>query len=756
MSKKPSEIACPKMELLAPAGSLPAFETALREGADAVYVGAPGFNARALARDFSLAELAAMASHAQSQGKRFYVAMNSLVKEHEVGAAVETLAFLAGIKPDALIIQDWGLLAIMRRFFPQLKAHASTLMTVNNSAIARHCQQQGFERVVLARELSLEEIGAIHQQCPVDLEIFIHGAMCFSYSGLCRFSSLHGGKSSLRGQCVQPCRRRYDWLPSGKRQLASGAGKGSGYLFSMNDLCGIEQLAGLRHAGVMSLKIEGRLKSVEYVRNTVKAYRLVLDAVDASAEEQARTLAEAQRYLDAAMGRKRSTGFFLADRQAALIQPHLSGNTGELVGKVVKTGSAKDGKGPVRIVAVLQASVQKGDRLRWHDEHSDERISFTLRTLEINGLPVDQGKKGQTATIGGSSLSSGGPRRSSQGLLFRVDVGGKAGRQDGGMAQKVAQQRITPPDQQKIGRILRALAMSEGEAGTRKEAPRMAGTPGKRMGLLNKAAAETVVWWVKIPALEVAGQRFPVRSSAFLLDFTAENIASHQRGSHRRKGAPIPLVWALPPIVTEAQLTWYQTAIAQLRHQGEHLFQISHLGQLPFFFNQEGESYPEPLALYGDYTLNVLNSAALDETATQGLHGCQLSLEADRTTLAGMLAHGSTVQAPLQTGLLVYGRPPLFTARLDAPHFAGKRSFSSPRGERFYLERGQETVYIRPHQAFSLLHAVRDLGKLGLDYCVLDLSQGQLKKECAEVTALLSGRGTLPETFSGNYATGLS
>lgn len=762
MPNRPCEIARPQMELLAPAGSLPAFEAALKEGADAVYVGAPGFNARALARDFSWAELAAMGSYAQSQGKRFYVAMNSLVKENEVRLAVETLASLAGIKPDALIIQDWGLLAIIRRFFPQLKAHASTLMTVNNAVIARHCQQHGFERVVLARELSLEEIRIIHQQCPVDLEIFIHGAMCFSYSGLCRFSSLHGGKSSLRGQCVQPCRRRYDWLPSGKRQPAAGAGKGSGYLFSMNDLCGIEHLAGLRQAGVVSLKIEGRLKSVEYVRNTVKAYRLALDALDTASEEQARTLAEAQRYLDAAMGRKRSSGFFLMERQAALIQPHLSGNTGELVGKVVKTGSAKEGKGPARLVVALQAAVQKGDRLRWHDEHSDERVSFTLRSLEINGQPVDQGKKGQTALVGGLNLTSGGPRRPSQGLLFRVDVGGKTGPQGGSLAKRVAQQRITPPDQQAVGRILRALAIGESESGTKKEAQQRPGSPGRRMAPVQKTAAEAVAWWVKIPALEVMGQRFPVQPSAFLLDLTAENLAQHQRGPYRRKGAAVPLIWNLPPIVTQAQLTWYQSAITQLRQQGGHTFQISHLGQMGLFCDPSQDDHQEPVALYGDYTLNVLNHFALAEAAAQGLRGCQLSLEADRATLAGILAAGPLAGSspphhqPLQTGLLVYGRPPLFTARLDAPHFAGKRSFASSRGERFYLERSQETVFIRPHLAFSLLHAVRDLAKTGLDYCVLDLSQGQLKKECAEVTALLSGRGTLPATFSGNYASGLA
>lgn len=762
MHNRSSEFVKPKLELLAPAGSLAAFEVALKEGADAVYVGAPGFNARALARDFSLAEMAAMRGYAQSQGKCFYVAMNSLVKESEVRAAVDILTFLADIKPDALIIQDWGLLAIIRRFFPHLKAHASTLMTVNNSSIARHCQQHGFERVVLARELSLEEIGTIHQHCPVELEIFVHGAMCFSYSGLCRFSSLHGGKSSLRGQCVQPCRRRYDWIPSGKRNVAPSAGKGGGYFFSMNDLCGIDQLAELRNAGVISLKIEGRLKSVEYVRNTVKAYRLVLDGLDAAPDQQARVLAEAKPYLDAAMGRKRSTGFFLTGRPEALIQPHLSGNTGELIGKVVKAETAKDGKGTLRLVVTLQTAVHKGDRLRWHDEHSDSRVSFSLRTLEINGAPADHGNKGQAAVIGGVSLATGMPRKFSQGLLFRVDVGGKTEKQGGLVAKLVARQRVSPPDQRVVARIMRTLAIDESERGISKE-PSTVPTKvsSRRLSLSAKPPVDALSWWVKIPALAMLGQRFPVPPSAFLLDLTAENLAQYQR-QRPRKGPSFALVWALPPIITEAQLSWYRSAIAQLRQRGEHAFQVSHLGQVALLHEQEQEAGQEPLVLYGDYSLNVLNSATLGEAGAQGLLGCQLSLEIDRPTVAGILASHAKARSakaapPLpRTGLLVYGRPPLFTARLDAPHFAGKRSFASPRGEQFFLERSLETVSIRPHLAFSLLHTVRDLAKLGLDYCVLDLCHGQLKKECAEVTALLSGRGILPTTFSGNYARGLS
>ncbi|RWX46284.1 Peptidase family U32 [Candidatus Electrothrix communis] len=239
------------MELLAPAGSFPAFEAALEAGADAVYVGAPGFNARALSRDFSFAEIGSMIRQARKQGVKLYIAMNSLVKESELPAALEALSCFEALRPDALIIQDLGLLYLARTWFPDLPLHASTLMSVHNSLGAEELTKLGFERVVLARELTIDEMATIHRKTGAELEVFIHGAMCFSYSGLCLFSSMHGGKSSLRGQCVQPCRRHYSWQRPGKQTAPPPHSKGNqkeksgsaaGYLFLMNDLCGIDML----------------------------------------------------------------------------------------------------------------------------------------------------------------------------------------------------------------------------------------------------------------------------------------------------------------------------------------------------------------------------------------------------------------------------------------------------------------------------------------------------------------------------------
>lgn len=744
------------MELLAPAGTLPAFEAALQEGADAVYIGAPGLNARALARDFSFAEIAAMTEFAHAKGKKLYVAMNSLVKEGEVRLALETLSMLSKIGPDALIIQDLGIAYLVRRFFPGLPLHASTLMTVNNSMAANSLYHMGFQRIVLARELSLAEIRTIHQRSEVALEIFIHGAMCFSYSGLCRFSSLHGGKSSLRGQCVQPCRRRYDWLPSGKRNVTAGFGKGGGYLFSMNDLSGIEYLTEAAAAGVVSLKIEGRLKSVEYVRNAVRAYRLALDALDARPEQRKEMLAVAGKYLDDAMGRKRSSGFFVAGKEEGLIIPRLSGSSGEVIGKVIRREEAKGKKtaAPPGLQVLLQATVTVGDRLRLYDERTGDRKSFTLRALEVNGRKVEQAGPGQTVRIGLLGADLGSLRPPYQGVLFRVDVSGRGDQQKSSLARSVAKQQLSPPDSALIDKMMLALSQPEDRVHTATGQP--VSGPRRNRRTAGGSAASSPEWWIRVHSLEGLAQRYPFKVARVLIDLNRRNLEQYLHAQHRKKTRPVPLVWALPPIIKEEQLPWYREAIGQLQPQGADRFQISHLGQIALFAGQAFSR--DAVKLYGDSTGNVLNNPALQAWASLGMAGMQFSLETDRQTLVETLAHFSATARTaaggerMKVGLQLYGRPPLFTARLDAPHFQGQRSFVSSRGERYYLDRQDEALYIRPHAAFSLLQHAGELAKMGLDYFVVDVSHGQLKKECAEVIALLSGRGDLPAVFSGNFA----
>ncbi|MDD2462687.1 MAG: U32 family peptidase [Desulfobulbus sp.] len=745
------------IELLAPAGTVAAFGVALQEGADAVYVGAPGLNARALSRDFTFGEIAGMTEAAHGQGKKIYLAMNSLMKENEVPLALESLQRFAAIAPDALIIQDLGLLYLARRYFPELKLHASTLMTVNTAMAASYFQQMGFERVVLARELSLEEIRAIHAQSGVELEIFVHGAMCFSYSGLCRFSSLHGGKSSLRGQCVQPCRRRYDWVASGKTGGRSPGGKKGGYLFSMNDLCGLDELAAIRDTGVVSLKIEGRLKSVAYVRNVVRAYRLALDGLDQPPHQQKALLEEAQHFLDAAMGRKRSSGFFIGGREDRIILPNFSGSSGELIGKVLKIERSK---GPaqqrgLQLQVTLQAPLEVGDRLRLYEERSGDRKSFTLRAMEYKGRRAEKAGKGQSVSILVGDVDAGGFQKASHGLLFRVDVSGRTDKERSPMISKIATREAPDCHPGVVRKQLAELGMlAPPKAISGKRGPEHGRTQNRTKGSHN--APSSPQWWLKVASLESARQRFPFKVSRVILDLQPANVERALQAGSKPGKLPFTVVWSLPPVLLEEFLPWVRKAIRALRLQDAVSFQISHIGQLALFATNDGDSPLPPLEIFGEYSCNLLNIPAILQCHKAGLSGVQFSLETDRDTLQKALMHRATLGQSktgeqIQVGLYVYGRPPLFSARLDAPHFQGQRSFVSGRGERYYIDRRPEAVYAYSHNAFSLLAHVDELSRMGLDYFVVDVSHGAVKKESMAVTSLIHGRGELPENFSGNY-----
>jgi putative protease len=369
-----------KPELLAPAGSINVFERAIEAGADAVYIGAPALNARAQSRNFSMAEIGAMVAFAHAKGVKLYLATNSLLKEDEIHQALATLAMLEELQPDALIIQDLGIYHLCRKYFQHLRLHASTLLGAHNSLVVHQFEKMGFERVVLARELTIKEIGTIAKNSTAQLEVFVHGALCFSYSGLCLFSSYLGGKSGLRGRCVQPCRRRYQWKQQGEKP---------GYYFSMNDLSGIDHVSELMKAGVASLKIEGRLRSAHYVSSVVRAYRMVIDA-DA---EKRNILDDAKELLKQAMGRKTSQAFFSITESNEPISPYHSGNIGMYLGQAGK------GTGRGKVSLVLKQPLQVGDRLRLHQEDTGERVAFTLRNVTKNGRKISQAEPGDVLVL---------------------------------------------------------------------------------------------------------------------------------------------------------------------------------------------------------------------------------------------------------------------------------------------------------------------------------------------------------------------
>ena len=706
-----------KPELLAPAGTVNVFEEAIKAGADAVYIGAPALNARALSKDFTPAEIAAMVEYAHSNGVRLYLAANSLLKEDEIPQAVKTLAILEQLQPDALIVQDLGVYHLCRQYFPQLRLHASTLLGAHNSLAVQQFENMGFARVVLARELTLKEINAIAKKCSVELEVFIHGALCFSYSGLCLFSSYLGGKSGLRGRCVQPCRRHYHWKDKGRK---------AGYLFSMNDLSGIDFIPQLQRAGVSSFKIEGRLRNAHYVSSVVKAYRMVIDAQGDVRED----LRNARELLAQAMGRKTSKGYFSSFQPKELITPYHSGNIGLYLGR-----AAKDtGRGKVSLT--VKQPLQTGDRLRLHQEGTGERVPFTLRSMMKDGQNMSHASPGDSIILEVPAVVKKGDS------LFKVDS--RQARETEKMHSGIVTDRygqgvkkIMRKARQKATAVQMILA-SEGPG-------RKKNTAGMKKGGRGRGP-DMPALYVKIEDLQALKLRLPVIPELFLLELNRKTFAGLPGMQKMVKKFQHKLAWCLPPIILESELDFYRKAIRQLLRKNFRTWQLGHIGQHLFFDRKER------LNLMGDYTLNILNSQGLYVLHALRLQRTQTSIELDRKDLQAILTSRTTAQIGIGLGMTVYGTPPLFTARTMAPHFAYDKFFESPKGELFFLHKAWSGTIALAESPFSLLQYLGEMAKMGLAYGIIDLCHRKIsRRETEEIGRQLAGRGPRRKLSTFNY-----
>ncbi len=705
-----------KPELLAPAGTLPVFEQAIEAGADAVYIGAPALHARAVAKDFSMAEIAAMIEFARSRGVKLYLAANSLLKEHEIPRAVKTLAMLAALQPDALIIQDLGIYHLCRKYFPQLPLHASTLLGAHNSLAVRQFQNMGFKRVVLARELTLREISAIAAQTGVELETFIHGALCFSYSGLCLFSSYLGGKSGLRGRCVQPCRRRYSWSEKGQQP---------GYFFSMNDLQAVASVHKLTGAGVGSFKIEGRLRSAHYVASVVRAYRKVIDAPAGNTT----ALQEAGELLAQAMGRKTGRGYFSSPTPKDLIAPYHSGNIGTFLGRAGRVSQQG------RITLHLRQPLQTGDRLRLHHEETGERVAFTLRTMTNKSRKVSQAVPGERVTLEVPAAIKKGDS------LFKVDS--RAARAAEKKQSTLEPESFSQTVSQLQSRLRHNIAAILGELTAASRRKKGGPAAGKKAG--GRRQPGLPLYW-KVDDLRLLKSRLPVVPELFLVELSKKTFADFLRLQKPLKRTQHKIAWCLPPVMLEGELDFFRKTIETLLKKRFLTWQIAHVGQQLLFPENKG------MNLLGDYTVNVLNSAALPVLASLRLQRTQAAIEIDRESLAGLAGSPGAVHGPISLGMTVYGTPPLFTARPMLPHFHYNQPFTSPKGEVFTLRKAYNSTVALAEKPFSLLSSLPELVRLGLQYGVIDLCHRKVEqREIEAIGRELAGRFSRKKLSTFNY-----
>lgn len=328
-------------ELLLPVGTRDMLESAINNGADAVYYGVPHWNARGRTEDFSFEDVEEMIRYARLRGVKTYLAMNILIFEREIQELPEFLERLIALKPDAFIIQDIGLARLIKAISPEQEIHASTQMTLASSEAVNLVKDIGFSRAVLARELSAKQIEQIKSLTDLELEVFIHGALCVSYSGQCLTSENFGGRSANRGQCAQSCRLPYRIFVDGKEWKDPKAR----YLFSTRDLCALPKLEELKEIGVESLKVEGRLKSPEYVAAVSHAYRKALEILSEKGYKEkaecangnaAELTAQDLEPLEVLFSRGLNTGWLDGVNHQELVDGSFSNHHGEFIGTVVQ------------------------------------------------------------------------------------------------------------------------------------------------------------------------------------------------------------------------------------------------------------------------------------------------------------------------------------------------------------------------------------------------------------------------------------
>lgn len=642
-------------EILAPAGDRASFLAALAAGADAVYAGLKHFSARMQAENFSLAELARLTDLAHARKARVYIAMNTLLKPGDARAAGNLLERLGReVRPDALIFQDLGLAALARQTGFAGELHLSTLANFTSAGSLKAAQALGAHRVVLPRELDVDEIKSVAAACPegLSLETFVHGALCYCVSGRCYWSSWLGGKSGLRGRCVQPCRRLY-------RQ---GGRKGKPMrLFSCQDLSlDVLTRALLAVPQVAAWKIEGRKKGPHYVFYATTAYRMLRDQAD---DPQARK--SALDMLDQSLSRTRTHSVFLPQRPHTPIRPEEETASGMLAGKVKRE---PDGRAYFTTFMPLLS----GDFLRIGYEDDSWHQTIKIR----RGLP----KRG------------------------RVDFRFERSKTPPSGASVFLLDRREP----ELVRLLNALDREEealAKTRGRTTAPEASGTNSQH----SNATDEADMRGRFVPVLPEPCARKEKRVDMHVTRFTPRSLGAQATGlwmwTATVKETPARTAakvwWWLPPVV------WPKEEEAFLKH----LAQVLALGGRRFVCNAPWQRAcledPE-LTVWAGPFCNVANALAVQELKALGFHGAFVSPELPGPDLLALPG-----QSPLPLGVVVKGLWPLGMTRYFSPETRTEEPILSPRNEVLWTRKFGQNMWLFPNWEMDLSAHQRDLADAG-------------------------------------------
>jgi putative protease len=732
------------VELLAPAGSSEALDAAVGEGADAVYLGLKTFNARMRSANFAYSQFEGALRTLHRMGRKLYVTVNTVFEQREADRMYQLLKYLAAVGPDGLIVQDFGVITMVREYFPALRLHASTQMNIASARGANVLSRHGFSRVVLARELNLDEIRHIRTNTNLELEVFVHGALCVSESGLCLFSSYLGGKSANRGMCTQACRRLY------RREEEDG------YYFSPSDLQLLELVPDLVDAGVASFKIEGRMKSAEYVGTVVSAYRRVIDALSEHDEIFSGISGNADETLDPAedpvpgtsMNRlnpavkkavgegldilrndfARSKTIFYFSKYPDWLNPSQNGGVGIALGKILKV----KGVGTERCALIPEGPYRlaPGDSIRLHRRDDSDRIPHKLISVE-KASPADAGDAAWSAPKACLWLSipegfdSGDSvyliqtkamsKRYPPVIPHNLDAFKRLPGRDRAPLLAAPLLAVPLPEAQgKSGNVKAAAAKTE-----RGTDGRPSGKAGGEYGRKKAAPDEfSEGLYVAVPRVEDLYIVQSVRPVKVLLQYNGKTAAYLMDGKkHPLPFSPGETILVLDPYLPESLDMVLAGQIPVLLRLGYRQFVVNNPGHFSYFRNQ----YARLIA--GPY-LYVFNRWAHAFTLSLGAEYFVSPLENNRQNLE------RTVDAKRRrfAFVTVFAYPPLFRIRADLSAKYSFGAFRDGKDEEFHLVSNPDGSLVYPEKPFSIIDKIPFLQQAGFRSFILDLAGPVLKK----------------------------
>ena len=704
------------IELLAPAGNTEALDAAVNEGADAVYLGLKTFNARMRSSNFAWSQFEAAVDSLHKRNKKVYVTVNTVLTEEETEKMYRFLKYLDSVSPDGIIVQDLGIVQMAKTHFPKLKLHASTQMNIASAKAANALSRFGISRVVLARELSLKEIEAVNLNTSCELEVFIHGALCVCQSGLCMFSSYLGGKSANRGMCAQACRRLYTaHTPQGDKD---------GYYFSPHDLQLIDYVPDLIKAGVSSFKIEGRMKSAEYVGTVVSAYRHVIDNWEKNKKEAVET---GRRILAGDFARKKTSFLFVSSKAEEILNPNQAGGTGIFLGTIDKTAQFKikevEGKtkeDPMRKVHYVllkggSYTPDFGDSIRLHTKDDRGRESWKIQDIRIEKasskksgsaekvwiqVPADFGIGDSVYLLQTKSMSKHYPPVLPKTLSsFRKRPGD----------DKLPELKLYPEGNTAGNENVKADTKNKQDDKRSKK-------------ILSKSNIDIFpdgfyVQVSSVNSLHTILSDKPVRVIINLNEDTREALAGTGKS-----GKPLPfskreIFISLDPFMGQAESDELELYLMSLIEKGYTQFVINNPAHITMLKNKN-------LNLVAGPYLYSFNRWAVKWLQENNILKFISPIENSQKNLEEVYAPGMRKQVLIP----VFAYPALFRMRFTLPKTYDFLYFSDKQGEAFKAFSTPSASFVLPEKPFSITDRIGSLEKKGFDKFLLDFSHTEIER----------------------------